>query len=174
MKTCSVCGGPIRSHNKVGICERNPECRKAHDKARDAAYVDRHRELMRERARAMPRETIQAMNLRSAHGITLADKQAMLDAQGGRCYLCGNALTLDDAVIDHDHRCCSNKSATGKRRVKSCEQCRRGLACDPCNTIIGLADESPEKLMRIAESLSRIQPSVNERIAGGIAAKQLI
>ncbi|KKL47190.1 hypothetical protein LCGC14_2338050, partial [marine sediment metagenome] len=29
VQACKVCGGPIRSDNKVGICVRNAECRKA-------------------------------------------------------------------------------------------------------------------------------------------------
>lgn len=65
------------------------------------------RERSREYQRNLPREVVKANNLRTAHGITPAEKQAMLDAQGGRCYLCGDPLAYDEVVIDHDHRCCS-------------------------------------------------------------------
>lgn len=165
VRTCSVCGGPIRSHNKIGICRSNPRCDRAYRKARS----DRpsHRARAREYQRNLSAEERHANNLWHAHRITPDEKQAMLDAQDGKCYLCGDELAYDDAVIDHDHRCCPNVSG----RVTSCKYCRRGLACGPCNTIIGMAADDPDRLRRIADALASALPAVSARI--GARPRQL-
>lgn len=80
-------------------------------------------------------------------------------AQAACCYLCGDPLEPDvpqAVVIDHDHQCC------GQRR--SCEICRRGLACGRCNRLVGLADESPDRLRRIAEALATANAKVQARL----------
>jgi hypothetical protein len=89
--------------------------------------------------------------------MTPVGKQAMLDAQDGCCYLCGDPLTFDAAVIDHDHDCCPPP--------KTCPTCRRGLACLACNSIIGLARDDPARLLRIAANLETVLPAVKARIA---------
>lgn len=40
---CSVCGGPVRSTNKTGICQLNPACKKANKakRQREVPYVRR-------------------------------------------------------------------------------------------------------------------------------------
>lgn len=125
---------------------------------------DRGRERSREYQRNLPYEVRQANNLRTSHGITPAGKQAMLDAQGGRCYLCGVPLAYDEAVIDHDHRCCSDVTRSGRHRTTSCDYCRRGLACTSCNTLIGLAGDDPEQLTRIARNLDAAMSAVRVRM----------
>jgi Recombination endonuclease VII len=141
---------------------RNPDCRKAAIQAKN----DGNRSRSREYQRALPYEVRQANNLRTSHGITPAGKQAMLDTQGGCCYLCGEPITYDEAVIDHDHRCCSDVTRTGRRRTTSCEYCRRGLACGRCNTLIGMAGDDPERLIRIVRNLAAAQSAATERVAG--------
>lgn len=158
MRTCSRCGGPLRSNSKSGICRRNPDCLKA-------GLREKNRQRSREYQRNLPHEVRQANNLRTAHGLTPAEKQQMLDAQGGRCYLCGDALTYDAAVIDHDHACCADVTKSGRKRTTSCARCRRGLACGRCNTLIGMAGDDPEKLRRIAGSLTRVIAEVHARLA---------
>ena len=57
---------------------------------------------------------------------------SMLEAQGGKFDICKKE---SDLVIDHDHSCC-NVSA------RSCGKCVRGLLCEPCNLMLGHADDS--------------------------------
>jgi hypothetical protein len=59
----------------------------------------------------------------------------MLLAQGG-CAICGG---LEDSVacLDHDH-------SSGEVR---------GVLCSPCNLLLGLAKDSPERLLAAAEYL---------------------
>lgn len=67
-------------------------------------------------------------NLQDRYGITLLDYQNLLIAQNNRCASCGN---LDkELVVDHCHD-------TGKVR---------GLLCNPCNGLIGLAKDNPHVL----------------------------
>ena len=78
------------------------------------------------------------------HRMTLADWNDLWVLQEGKCYLCQSPLPINirKVHVDHDHRCCGP--------VRSCKLCLRGLACDRCNWIIGMASEDPELLKRIA------------------------
>lgn len=56
----------------------------------------------------------------------------LLVRQDGRCASCGQAPDRGNGlVVDHDHACCD--------REGSCGRCVRGLLCDACNKILGLA-----------------------------------
>ena len=72
--------------------------------------------------------------LRSKYGIGIAEYDAMLVAQQGRCRICGttNPKTKrgEFFAVDHCH-------TTGRVR---------GLLCVPCNLLIGYAKEDPEIL----------------------------
>jgi len=96
------------------------------------------------------------------HGPDIAAATAAMWAkQGGKCYLCGIYLVPDAGsylVLDHDHRCCPEQ--------KSCPYCRRGLACDKCNALIGMADDDPDLLRQIADALEVAKADVTARLAG--------
>lgn len=84
-------------------------------------------------------------DLRRYHGMELPELIALWEAQDRRCFQCSEMLT-DPRLpsegkgpssygpdgtwrirIDHDHKICPTK------RSHSCERCRRGLVCTPCN-----------------------------------------
>lgn len=74
--------------------------------------------------------------LRRKYGISQADYDAMLEAQGGGCGICGDAPPDDVAFhVDHDHR-------TGEVR---------GLLCVNCNNGLGQFRESKGRLAGAAE-----------------------
>jgi hypothetical protein len=52
--------------------------------------------------------------------------------------------------VDHDHTCCQNYN--GKLR-KTCGKCIRGLLCNKCNMLLGLADDNIDYLLGCAEYL---------------------
>lgn len=84
--------------------------------------------------------------------------------QDGTCYLCREPLPpLPKTHVDHDHACCP--------KGKSCAFCRRGLACDRCNKLVGQAGDNPELLRRIADNfepvLKRTKARLSERPAQG-------
>lgn len=66
------------------------------------------------------------------YGITVDKYEAMLEAQGGGCAICGGAPKDGPSLhIDHDHSCCSTYK-------KSCGECVRGLLCEDCNRVLGM------------------------------------
>ena len=79
-----------------------------------------------------------------------ARKALILDAQGGRCAVCGTtqspfapgsalqyAVPLSQWNLDHDHACCAPKRKT------LCGDCDRGVLCRRCNTYLVAAAEDP-------------------------------
>ena len=80
----------------------------------------------------------------SRYGITVADFDQMLDAQGGICAICGTN-NPSRWCVDHDHTCCDT--------VKTCGRCVRKILCHECNVGIGLLKESPTILAAAIEYL---------------------
>jgi len=50
-------------------------------------------------------------------------------------------------VVDHDHECCPDE--------KSCGKCVRGLLCNWCNRMIGMARDDPQRLRSAIAYLKR-------------------
>lgn len=82
---------------------------------------------------------------------------ALWEAQGGKCYLCEDDLGAAERQVhlDHDHSCCP--------AGRSCEVCRRGLACGSCNVAIGYVLDDPDRLHRIADNLEAAKTLVRRR-----------
>lgn len=84
-----------------------------------------------------------ASRLLGRYGITVADYDAMLDAQGGVCGICGgppNGISKAGRFyIDHDH---------DTDEV-------RGLLCSQCNLLLGAARDSIPNLMAAIAYLGR-------------------
>jgi hypothetical protein len=76
------------------------------------------------------------------YGITLEEYYKMLEAQGGKCAICGGGTTKQFYNVDHNH-------ATGEMR---------GLLCSPCNRILGTWRDRPE-VADAAASFLRDPPS---------------
>lgn len=82
-------------------------------------------------------------HLKQNFGITLEEKKAILESQGGVCATCGtdnpsrNKSGNPNWVLDHNH--------TTKRI--------RGVLCHSCNVAIGLLKESPEIAEQVAAYL---------------------
>ncbi len=113
------------------------------------------------RSRAAYAQVPEVFNLRrakSAHGPNYVEMFAQFWAdQGGCCYLCGTSMDRAEAVVDHDHNCCP--------AGKSCAYCRRGLACDRCNVLIGHAKDDADLLRLIAANLEAAAAVARARIA---------
>lgn len=130
-----------------------------------------NREKQREygrRYRAANRERVNAFGLRRVHGLLPEELAQIYEAQAGACYLCGDLLPGDRSAwrIDHDHRC-----SCGPR--KSCRYCRRGIACDDCNVLIGRALDDPARLRRIADNLEAALADVTRRLASKAVQEEL-
>ncbi len=65
------------------------------------------------------------------YGLADDEYEAMWEAQGRSCALCG--ATSGKFVVDHDHRCCPSSD-------KTCGQCVRGILCHACNIQLSLLE----------------------------------
>ncbi|WP_442929135.1 endonuclease domain-containing protein [Modestobacter sp. VKM Ac-2983] len=75
-------------------------------------------------------------------GLTPGDYMALLDAQGGRCFICGTAPGAGRLRIDHDHGL-----PVGRGSV-------RGLLCNTCNyQRLPLFEEAEAMLLRALDYL---------------------
>jgi Recombination endonuclease VII len=95
---------------------------------------------------------------RSRHGGDV-DLDELLARQDGRCYLCGDELppgSRNAVNVDHDHDHCPPR--------KSCAVCRRGLTCNRCNSAIGLFDDDPALIRRVADNPEAAQVAARARI----------
>ena len=79
------------------------------------------------------KEFYAAWAFKNRHGITNEDVLNLVEEQGG-CKICKTKSPVGENkwYVDHDHSCC-NKG--------SCSKCRRGILCNNCNVLIGLAKE---------------------------------
>lgn len=126
---------------KQATCGRRPghlgDCRTA------KALAD-HRERKTERRRGQTLSTPAARaRWRVTHklkryGLTQADFDRLLEAQGNACAMCREPFEDGDQIfIDHDHACCPEEK-------RSCGACRRGLLCLRCNTALGYIERYAE------------------------------
>jgi hypothetical protein len=99
-------------------------------------------------------------HLKSTHGLDEVTWQAIWDAQNGCCYLCRDALDMATVHVEHYHGCLAHPPK------KSCSLCRRGLACQSCNLIIGRTGDDPVLLRAIADNLEAANADVMERQRG--------
>ncbi len=143
--------------NREAIRQKRNAYREAHA-AEDRQYQRQH--YAQNRTRKLE------LSVRYRHGLSPEEWAAIWQAQDGRCYLCGDELAhRDKTYVDHDHSHC------GKR--KSCQICRRGMACRHCNSAIGLAADDPARLRRMADALETAQYAFAQRLADSQAGKQL-
>ena len=64
------------------------------------------------------------------------------------CEVCGRPPKPGKVLNwDHDHRCC---------RV-GCAACFRGWICQSCNTALGMVDDDPQLLLRLAQYVVNYQ-----------------
>ena len=95
-----------------------------------------HNENPSHPTRNKPRESMRSYHLKHRFGISEADVDAMLEAQGGLCALCREAPAVH---VDHDH-------VTGKVRA---------ILCEPCNGGLGLFKDDPNAIRRAIDYLER-------------------
>lgn len=95
------------------------------------------------------RRCTRGANLRSNFKISLADYEAMLEAQGGGCAICGTKETPGRAMsVDHDHECCTGKG-------QGCPSCVRAVLCQRCNQGLGYFLDSPGRLRAAADYIEK-------------------
>ena len=87
-----------------------------------------------------------SLYLQHEYGITEEDYQRMLEAQGGRCYICQKMPRKGAHLsVDHDHK---------TKRV-------RGLLCTRCNRALGPFEWDIGVIVR---TISYLQAILNDRM----------
>ena len=158
-KVCSVCGvekdetefgwRSAKHKKRVARCrvcnreyerswrQKHPEIKRASDRR----YRQAHPQKCDRRAAQWNKDNPERrrdMVLKSNHGITLKQYEAMLIAQGGVCAICGQPETkklkgtLCNLAVDHNH-------STGKVRA---------LLCHNCNVSLGAMRDNPQRLRK--------------------------
>lgn len=104
------------------------------------------------RARRMEpgvKERERAGHLKRKYGMTIEEYGAMLDAQGGGCFICSRPPKDDSSLhVDHDH-------STGRVR---------GILCFSCNNALADFQDDPSLLRKAASYVSTNSVEVKEQI----------
>jgi Recombination endonuclease VII len=134
--------GRIRDRRREMTPERKAQ-RLMRDRARraDPAVKARLNEISRQFYERNP-EYRRDRLLWHFYGMTAAEYDALLASQGGGCAVCGTAENTTKGrrlPVDHDHD-------TGKVR---------GVLCSACNSSLGYAGDSSERLLLLAAYLKR-------------------
>jgi len=84
------------------------------------------------------------------YGLTAEQYEEEVQKREGLCDVCKRPQQSGIRLaIDHDHACCTERSACGK--------CRRGLLCTNCNTLLGSAHDDINILWAAIEYLTKFQ-----------------
>ena len=126
MRTCTSCkiDKPAGDFvmQKYGLSASCSECRNEYVKEYKRKRPDYHRKNM----------------LMKQYGITIAEFDALVVKQEGRCAACGST---ESGMHNSKHLCVDHNHETGEVR---------GLLCSPCNLTLGNAKESIERLQGCA------------------------
>lgn len=139
---CRACKKRLREASVGKGRPRLTACRRGHEFTDKNTYHTKQgtrqcRTCRSENAMRRRRETKGDYQLRWTYGISADDYDAILTAQDGCCFACGERSTTSRLTVDHDH-------ATGVVR---------GLLCGSCNLALGKLQDSPEILRRLADYL---------------------
>ena len=134
--------------------EKNPEKARAWSKrnpSKRKAINDKYKEINREAIRVSDRR----YQLERVYGMTLEEYDDLLIRQDGSCAGC-EATEYNDRsyhlAVDHNHE-------TGEMR---------GLLCLRCNRILGLANDDPVMLRRLAEYLENARGEEHKTPGGAV------
>lgn len=132
---------------------RTPEEKRAAKAAAQRAYRARKKaagETIRYPNRP---ETLRRYNLRRDYNMTPEEYDAILEEQGGVCFICEEPPGEQRLSIDHDHRCCP--TVRQRKGGGTCGRCTRGLLCFRCNRALGGFGDDLARIERAAAYLRR-------------------
>ena len=148
-KRLTVCH-PDKRHYSQGLCRDCYMSTPAAKATRHQYYVTHKHQWIAQNARVQAEHR----KLARQHGIPNTTIQAMLEAQGGRCAICGDPPKRKRLALDHDH---------GNGKV-------RAFLCHPCNGAIGLFKDDVRRL-RKAIAYLKSHADRNPLRASGVAAR---
>lgn len=107
--------------------------RRNHDRVNDvrrARYEKKKAEINKRRTDNYAPDKVRWQRIKYLYRIEREAYEAMMDAQGHKCAICGvpQSEVSRPFSVDHDHKCCKSP--------KTCGSCARGLLCNSCNTAL--------------------------------------
>lgn len=121
---------------------RRRECVRCHRKRNEKFFVSARGRVCTTCKKRRTAGASKDQRLRDAYGITLAEWEAVFDAQGRCCAVCAGTRPTYD--VDHDH-----KTEGGGMR-----QSVRGILCRRCNRrLLPASLDRPDILLRAVEYL---------------------
>jgi len=103
--------------------------------------------------------------LKHKYGITGRELNALLAAQGGKCWTCERSISRGGDKyssmlhVDHDHACCPG--------ARSCGKCIRKLLCWGCNSALGLMEDREDVAYALGDYLAEFHAKRIERLGQG-------
>ena len=120
------------SGKKDGLCDWCKKCASLESKKQYQKNIEKRRKWARDYQKT---SRGQDFILKNKYGISLEQKNQMLEAQKGLCKICDKILI--NTYVDHCH----------KTKIV------RGLLCQNCNAAIGHVYDDPKIAIKIAEYL---------------------
>jgi 5-methylcytosine-specific restriction endonuclease McrA len=124
---CLVCGSAIPETRSKKTKTCSPQCQKTARQAYGKEYFE------------VNRKAIRLKDTARRYGISLDALRDLIDESNGTCHICGQTDVGKELAVDHDHQ-------TGAVR---------GLLCQRCNIMIGMALESTATLLAAIAYLER-------------------
>lgn len=90
----------------------------------------------------LPRSGVGQVQGGRRHGLSVAEIESLRARQRGLCPICQRELP-PVPLVDHDHGLARSHPHPVSR---GCHYCVRSLLCNPCNLMIGNAQDDPERL----------------------------
>jgi hypothetical protein len=135
--SCTKCGGTFpeegfdrnkMAQHRNGRHQWCKGCRSTALAARYAADPEKYRTLSRNGS------------MKHRFGMTAEQYDALSASQGHACAICKTPEPTGRRLcVDHDHSCCPGGVTCGK--------CIRGLLCNHCNRLLGMARDNPGTLL---------------------------
>jgi hypothetical protein len=137
-------------------CGRAPGHAEGECRSPEAMASARQRYTDRSATRVVTPEAKRRWNQKhklTRYGLTQADFDRLLEAQGWACGMCREQFEGGDAIcVDHNHACCPDEK-------KSCGKCVRGLLCVSCNTALGIIERKYEMARAYLDTRARLVES---------------
>ncbi|MFE7797001.1 endonuclease VII domain-containing protein [Nocardia sp. NPDC057440] len=124
------------------ICKDcDPNIRKPRPAPHPGPRCETHKRAKAKADKARKRD----LEIQRTYGISGDDYRAILEAQGGKCFICSRATGATKSLsVDHDHKCCPER--------KSCGNCVRAIICGACNRgVLGHLRDDSDALLRAIE-----------------------
>lgn len=150
-RVCTGCGVEkpeeafrLRKSTSTGRHYRGKKCRACHQarstkwRKENPSLVRKYNEAQRVKPGAREKNNKRAIesHFRRKFNLTIAERDAMLAAQGGRCMVCGTDKPRGKGwCVDHNHK--TNEV--------------RAILCSSCNIVIGHAQENADILRAAAD-----------------------